>query len=321
MNDDWTDEELRAAVLAYRDMQAHDAARRPYSKRAVYRDLAARLPRSEKAFEYRMQNISAVLHEAGADWVPGLKPAGNVGANVKAKLEALLEGAQVPKAKTPPAAAYKAKLPGMRLWLINVARAGCKVVYSDVMEAFGVDRFSLRFAMDYLGHQSENLDEPIITALIVSKATGRCSSGIVNEFGIVDDEVERQRLYAYWSATVGFDQVPADDRTEPMDARAAKFASVAVRPDQAAFRRRVFHAYDGKCVLTGCDLGVALDAAHKAGRKWRDGQNMAGDGFLLRKDVHALYDAGLLTIDEVGLVRCTIDQYKQLDGLIVRLAV
>jgi hypothetical protein len=48
--------------------------------------------------------------------------------------------------------------------------------------------------MDFLGKQAGQMKEPIITALIVNKGTGRCSSG----FGIYDDESVRKSLYIYW---------------------------------------------------------------------------------------------------------------------------
>jgi hypothetical protein len=52
--------------------------------------------------------------------------------------------------------------------------------------------------MDFLGKQAGQMKEPIITALIVNKGTGRCSSGLKKEFGIYDDESERKSLYIYW---------------------------------------------------------------------------------------------------------------------------
>ncbi|WP_246637236.1 HNH endonuclease [Burkholderia catarinensis] len=52
-----------------------------YVKKSVYDRLAGQFNRSSKAFEYRMQNISYVLALMGRQWVPGLKPAKNVGAN------------------------------------------------------------------------------------------------------------------------------------------------------------------------------------------------------------------------------------------------
>ena len=170
MTESWGDDELVAAVEAHREMAVLEAARKPYSKRDVYRDLAKRFGRSEKAFEYRMQNISAVLHELGESWIPGLKPAANVGANVKFRIAAIVQGWKkdnraVPKTE----ASYKAKLSAIRDRLIEVARSKRKVTYGEVREIFGIDRFTLRHAMDFLGHQADNLGEPVITALIVSK--------------------------------------------------------------------------------------------------------------------------------------------------------
>lgn len=91
MAEDWSDAELEASVDAYLEMARLEEQQMPYSKREVYRELAARFDRTEKAFEYRMQNISSVLNELGRPWIPGLKPAGNVGANVKSRIEALLD--------------------------------------------------------------------------------------------------------------------------------------------------------------------------------------------------------------------------------------
>lgn len=90
MAEDWSDEELKASVAAYRHMQALDRAGEQRFKKQVYRDLAEQFGRTEKAFEFRMQNISAVLSMLGRDWLTGLKPAAHVGANVAAKLESII---------------------------------------------------------------------------------------------------------------------------------------------------------------------------------------------------------------------------------------
>jgi hypothetical protein len=81
-----------------------------------------------------------------------------------------------------------------------------------------------------------------------------------------------------------------------LEERAMQFANAAVRPEQAAFRSRVFVACKGRCIISGCDVAKALDAAHRHGRNWRQGHNAAADGFLLRKDLHSLYDAKLIEI-------------------------
>lgn len=320
MNQSWTDEELIAAIQVYLQMQQAEAEQKPYSKREYYRQLSAEYGRSEKSYEYRMQNISAVLDQVGEAWIPGLKPAGNVGANVQERILQLFKRLrmQVSKSKTS-SAPYKKKIPDMRTWLIQVARARQKVTYGDMMNVFDVDWLSLRHAMDFLGHQADNLDEPIITALIVSKDTHVCSGGFEKEFGISDDEAERERLYQHWESNKD-EATQSQYDVNNIESKALKFAVVASRPDQALFRKKIFLEYNGKCVISGCDISKALDAAHKHNRDWRLGHNQAADGLLLRKDLHALYDNHLLTVSAEGKVSISHDakqHYKEFDGIYI----
>lgn len=96
-----------------------------------------------------------------------------------------------------------------------------------------------------------------------------------------------------------------------------QFTIVERRLEQIAFRQRVKDAYQGKCAISGCDVDKALDAAHKKGLSWRE-HNQAEDGYLLRKDLHALYDEGLLTITDKGKVEINIEiakYYKDFVGI------
>ncbi|EPS1223466.1 HNH endonuclease [Burkholderia cenocepacia] len=77
----WTRDELRSSVDEYLKMLESERAGQSYIKKAVYKKLAAQFNRTAKAFEYRMQNISYVLALMGRQWLPGLKPAKNVGSN------------------------------------------------------------------------------------------------------------------------------------------------------------------------------------------------------------------------------------------------
>jgi hypothetical protein len=220
---------------------------------------------------------------------------------------------------------YKAKLPAMRDWLIEVARRESYVTYAEVMDRFGLIFFVLRAAMGKLGHQSAGNGEPILTALIVDKETHRCSDGFAEEFGIVDDQAERRRLYAYWALPKGGPEdnvgpAPAPPTADPnsLEERAKRFAQVEVRTEQGAFRKAVFLGCGGRCVVSGCSIPEALDAAHLEGRSWRDGHNAASDGILLRRDLHALYDAGLLTLADDMLVRLSPtvrEHYGALEGV------
>jgi 5-methylcytosine-specific restriction enzyme A len=90
MADNWSTEEIEASVIAYLEMRQNDFDGTSYSKKAYYRALSGRFGRTEKAYEYRMQNISYVFSILGREWVSGLRPARNVGANVAGKIEEII---------------------------------------------------------------------------------------------------------------------------------------------------------------------------------------------------------------------------------------
>jgi len=93
--DDWTYEQLAAAVEAYRWMQVRTAEGLKLNKTQLYRELALKHGRTPKAWEYRMQNISHVLDQLKEEWIEGLKPAKNVGPEVTGALIKLLKVASL----------------------------------------------------------------------------------------------------------------------------------------------------------------------------------------------------------------------------------
>jgi len=86
----WTIDELSASVDAYLDMLRKQRNQEKFVKSHYYADLAKRFGRSEKSFEFRMQNISYVFSLMGREWVTGLKPAKNVGTKNAAIIEDLI---------------------------------------------------------------------------------------------------------------------------------------------------------------------------------------------------------------------------------------
>lgn len=73
-------------------------------------------------------------------------------------------------------------------------------------------------------------------------------------------------------------------------------AKVLLRPGQIEFRRNLDLMYGSKCCITGCTVAWALEAAHI--EPYRDKlSNELSNGLLLRRDIHALFDAGQLGID------------------------
>lgn len=66
-------------MRAYFEMVRRHALGVPFNKRAAYRQLAAQFPhRTAKAFEWKLQNVSAALSQLGRPWLPGLVPASNM---------------------------------------------------------------------------------------------------------------------------------------------------------------------------------------------------------------------------------------------------
>ena len=98
-----------------------------------------------------------------------------------------------------------------------------------------------------------------------------------------------------------------------------KQRTAPIRPLQAEFRERLMEAYGECCAISGCRVAEVLDAAHL--RSWREGSGV-GDGILLRKDLHALLDAGLLTISRDYVVSVPPGlgpDYENFDGVKLRL--
>ncbi|MDO8388522.1 MAG: DEAD/DEAH box helicase [Polaromonas sp.] len=92
----------------------------------------------------------------------------------------------------------------------------------------------------------------------------------------------------------------------------ARFGSVELRTRQAEFRKNIFEKFSGRCPISGCDEPSALEAAHLGSKGgWRTNHT---EGILLRRDLHALLDAGKLQIID-GVVSVASEHYQQFNGV------
>jgi hypothetical protein len=151
----WTEDELRASVVAYLEMQQLHLSEQPFTKASYYKALSARFGRKPGAYERRMQNISYVLYLLGRDWLSGLAPLSNVGARVGAQLESLIaeaegksyvpmiafeievreglnkkqlaepKGSQAPKLVVSTITQYQ-RDPSVKAWVLRVANGACE---------------------------------------------------------------------------------------------------------------------------------------------------------------------------------------------------
>jgi putative restriction endonuclease len=126
------------------------------------------------------------------------------------------------------------------------------------------------------------------------------------------------------------DSLPRGDQPEKapwqppdQDERERVRASVVRRRGQAAFRRKVLATYRGRCAVTGADVLPVLDAAHISPFSGSASDHIE-NGLLLRSDIHALFDLGLLAVDSASM-RCLLDpslastSYADLEGRKLRL--
>jgi len=90
--DAWSDTELTIAIKAYLRMLHAELNGVVYNKAAVNRELreGPLANRTKGSIEFRMQNISAALHELKMPYITGYLPARNIGSTVKQKMIALL---------------------------------------------------------------------------------------------------------------------------------------------------------------------------------------------------------------------------------------
>lgn len=72
-----------------------------------------------------------------------------------------------------------------------------------------------------------------------------------------------------------------------------------LRRHQSAFRTKLLAAYGERCAITGADVPAVLEAAHIDPHS-KSGDNRTDNGLLLRADLHALFDMGLLRISPVS---------------------
>ncbi len=80
-----------------------------------------------------------------------------------------------------------------------------------------------------------------------------------------------------------------------------KVTPVRIRRGQATFRARLLEQYGAHCALTGPSPVEVLDACHLYSYA-HVGEHKDQGGLLLRRDLHTLFDRGLLAVDSSGTI-------------------
>ena len=86
------------------------------------------------------------------------------------------------------------------------------------------------------------------------------------------------------------------DNSNEQDAKEKVLRSIVLRRGQPKFRANLLRAYARKCAITETCVADILEAAHITPYNGPS-TNHVTNGLLLRSDIHALFDLGLLSID------------------------
>lgn len=115
----------------------------------------------------------------------------------------------------------------VREYLIYAASRRTTVPYGELFDAFDLNRLTVAHVLSRVGHTCLDNKEPILTALVVLKETGRCSTGMEREFGVNEDE-ERLRVFQRWALqTLEPEGRPRVDWTdEELQAAVASYAEM-----------------------------------------------------------------------------------------------
>ena len=91
-NTPWTTKEIQSAIIAYFKLLEAQKNNLPTNKAEIYRKLNKQHPRrSPKSFEFKFQNISAILYEEKLPYADGLRPKANYQAALKQQVLAHLD--------------------------------------------------------------------------------------------------------------------------------------------------------------------------------------------------------------------------------------
>jgi predicted restriction endonuclease len=103
-------------------------------------------------------------------------------------------------------------------------------------------------------------------------------------------------------------------------------ATIRVRKGQPAFRKHLLQVFGEVCAFTGPAPVQALEAAHLYSYA-ANGKHHKGGGLLLRRDLHRLFDLGLIAVNPKTKALHLADElkkysdYAKLDGAPLTVAV
>ncbi|AHH93597.1 HNH endonuclease [Kutzneria albida] len=171
--------------------------------------------------------------------------------------------------------------------------SACKSAFdTPVQEAVVVDRYTAHYAGTW-----QELEGAISMAQVDAVAVNGSKQPVIRELhlnGVVN-------LLEQLSVPVPPPTTTTQDAPTGSLAAGRRKALVSVRKGQKGFRKALVDKYGFVCAVTGPCPGQALQAAHLRSFAVHE-KHVVEEGMLLRSDIHALFDCGMLAVDPESLV-------------------
>jgi len=197
-NSAWTDKEIQTAITAYFELFDDQKSLRPTNKAAIYRKLSTLHPtRSAKSFEFKFQNISAVLYDEKLPYADGLRPMGNYQAALKISVLNYIKQAKLKEQSPIDILVEKLRRLYTRDYLLVHGKGSGR--YGLSLERYlSIPQNSSKEA-DFMGIELKTKHGKSLQTLF-SRVPSRylaCKdkNQLVEKFGYFDDKRKRQALY------------------------------------------------------------------------------------------------------------------------------
>jgi putative restriction endonuclease len=217
-----------------------------------------------------------------------------------------------------------------RLWPYLVKEAGQRktIYYADVAKILRIHHRSVRYVLEQILNYCIGTEKPLLTALVVTKATGRPGSGIASRVPTFSEDSLSEVFDWDWAREPNPFQWALDGTTEADIKRlllaqsphpADVYALIKVRGMmQIQFRNALLEAYGGECCFSGISIKDVLEAAHIVpwSRSAPELRGSVNNGLLLSSLHHKLFEKGYITLDTGLRIWCdekSLSRFPQSD--------
>jgi putative restriction endonuclease len=198
-----------------------------------------------------------------------------------------------------------------RAWDILAEQAALRqnITYGELGHRLAIHHRPARYFLELIQTYCLETKLPPLTILVVDQNGRRGSGFIAWDVNNLDEGVRRvfqhnwqnePNPFQYALAGITLEDLAKEVLTGAMQPAVA-YARVKVRGKvQILFRSLLLKVYDSTCAVCGFPYSVGLDAAHiKPWANCTDAEKLdVGNGLLLCRNHHALFDAGLLLISD-----------------------